>query len=248
MREAGLTEGEIKVYLALLELGSSTSGPIIERSKVSRSIIYTLLDNLIEKGLVSFVTKEKTKYFQASEPQKILDYIEEREEKLQENKKKVEKMLPELMLKKGMAKTSEVNVYMGFKGLTTAFEHLYSKLKKGGKYYCLGIPSYQRETHHLYWQRDHVRRAKAGITVQLLFSKKAPKKVLVNRNSYAGSDARYTPTDIDTPANFVIYADTVLIILQEPNEITIEIINKGIADSFMAYFEEFWKLSKKFKK
>ncbi|MBS3167698.1 hypothetical protein J4216_01085 [Candidatus Woesearchaeota archaeon] len=40
LREAGLTEGEIKVYLALLELGTSTSGPIVEKSGVARSIIF----------------------------------------------------------------------------------------------------------------------------------------------------------------------------------------------------------------
>ena len=35
LREAGLTDGETKIYLALLELGTSTTGPIIEKSKVS---------------------------------------------------------------------------------------------------------------------------------------------------------------------------------------------------------------------
>ena len=60
LREAGLTEGEIKVYLALLELGSSTTGPIVDKSGISRSIIYQILEKLMEKGLVSFITKEKT--------------------------------------------------------------------------------------------------------------------------------------------------------------------------------------------
>ena len=32
LRKLGLTEGEIKVYLASVQLGESTSGPIIEKS------------------------------------------------------------------------------------------------------------------------------------------------------------------------------------------------------------------------
>ena len=60
IREAGLTEGESKVYLALLKLDSSTSGPIIEESGVANSIIYRILDSLSEKGLVSYIIKEKT--------------------------------------------------------------------------------------------------------------------------------------------------------------------------------------------
>ena len=47
LREAGLTEGETRVYLSLLELGSSTTGPIVERSKVARSIIYHILENFV---------------------------------------------------------------------------------------------------------------------------------------------------------------------------------------------------------
>ena len=61
LREAGLTDGEIKVYLALLELGAATTGPIIEKSGIARSIIYQILDKLMQKGLVSMVMKDKTK-------------------------------------------------------------------------------------------------------------------------------------------------------------------------------------------
>ena len=82
LKEIGLTEGEIKVYLALLELGASTTGPIIEKANISRSIIYQILDKLIEKGLVSFITKEKTKYFQATQPKHFLDIIEKEKENL----------------------------------------------------------------------------------------------------------------------------------------------------------------------
>src|SRR3972149_2344557 len=112
LREAGLTEGEIKVYLALLELGASTAGPIIEKSKVSRSIIYQLLDKLMEKGLVSYIVKEKTKHFQAAEPNRLFDYIEERAVKLQESKKSVEKLLPQLLLRQRAAKESEARIFV----------------------------------------------------------------------------------------------------------------------------------------
>ena len=78
LRESGLTDGEIKVYTALLELGASTTGPIIEKSGVAKSIVYQLLDKLTAKGLVSYITKEKTKHYQAAEPNRILDYIEQR--------------------------------------------------------------------------------------------------------------------------------------------------------------------------
>ena len=39
LADLGLTDGEIRVYTALLELGASTSGKIIEKSKISPSKI-----------------------------------------------------------------------------------------------------------------------------------------------------------------------------------------------------------------
>src|SRR3989338_6658768 len=106
LREAGLTEGEIKVYLALLEIGLSTSGPIIEKSGIARSIIYQILEKLMHKGLVSQITKEKTHYYQASDPQKIIEYIEEKKQLLDLHKGEIQKLLPQLMAKAQSARKS----------------------------------------------------------------------------------------------------------------------------------------------
>jgi hypothetical protein len=124
---------------------------------------------------------------------------------------------------------------------------MYLKLKKGDSYFSIGIPSTQPEPHHLFWQRDHLRRSKAGIKAKLLFNKDVPKKVMKNRNSYKNCDARYMPLDLTTPAYFEMYADTVMIVIPTKQPITIEIISKEISKSFMIYFSEFWKLSRKFK-
>ena len=44
----GLTEGEAKVYLALSELGSSTVGPIVKKSRVAYSNIYDILQQFVD--------------------------------------------------------------------------------------------------------------------------------------------------------------------------------------------------------
>ena len=57
LKEIGLTDSEIKVYIALLELGSSSKGPIVDKSHVASSKIYELLEKLMQKGLVTQVLK-----------------------------------------------------------------------------------------------------------------------------------------------------------------------------------------------
>src|SRR3990167_5476847 len=84
LTEIGLTPGEIKSYLALLKLGSSSTGPLSKESKVSRSKLYDILDKLEKKGLVSNIEENGVIYFQAVEPAKIKTYLKEKEDKIKE--------------------------------------------------------------------------------------------------------------------------------------------------------------------
>lgn len=242
LKEAGLTDGEIKVYLALLELGSSTIGPILEKSRITKSIIYRILDRLIEKGLVSYITKEKTKYFQAATPNKLLDYVDTREQLLEANKKKIQDLLPELMLKQTLAKKSEANMYEGFKGLMTAYENRYQKLKKGDEVVLYGLPAEQPGFHHAYWKKNHQKLASLGIKCRLLYQQDVDDAILKNRNSYKDCQARRMPFDIGSPSWVMIYKDVTLIAIpQGEKPFAFEITSIEIADSFRNYFEWFWK-------
>ena len=78
LEEIGLTKSEIKVYIALIELGPSSKGPIVKKAKITSSKIYEVLDKLTEKGLVSSVLKNNVKHFIASSPTRIKDYMKER--------------------------------------------------------------------------------------------------------------------------------------------------------------------------
>lgn len=246
LKQAGLTEGESKVYLALLKLGQGTTGPIIEESKVANSIVYRILENLIEMGLVSYVIKEKTKYFRAENPNKIIEYLEEKQQKIEESKEKISSLIPSL-LKLTTDEQTSTSVYEGFKGFQTAFEHYYQKLKKGEEYYSWGVYPIQDEKYHIYWEKDHIKRKKSGIKCKILFNQSTDKEILKNRNSFWGCEARYMPSPVKTPAWFITYKDVIGIFLQGKKPIVVEIINQEIADSFKAYFNEFWNKSKPFK-
>ena len=246
LQQIGLTSGESEVYLALLEIGSTSTGKIIRQSKVHASKVYPILDRLIDKGLVSFIKQGKKKIYTANPPTTLLSYLDKREQEIADLKKSAQEFVKELSAK-AFSHASEATVYLGIKGLRTASEKMYYKLKKGGVLYYLGIPAYQPKEQHIYWQKEHTKRVEHGIKVRLLFNSDTHSAILKNRNSYKGSEARYMPTDIKTPALFGIYADVVLVMLQHPEVITVEIVNQHIAKSFKAYFDEFWRRSKAFR-
>jgi len=243
LEEVGLTPGEIKTYLALLKIGLSSTGPIAKESQVSRSKLYSILDKLEKKGMSSHVVKKGVIYFQAAEPVRIKEYLSKKEQKIKQLGKEFDKFLPQLTSFEKESK-QKVSLYQGLKGLITVHEYMYLKLKKGGTYYSIGIPSTQPEPHHLFWKRDHIRRSQAGIKAKLLFNKDVKRSVLNNRNTYKGCEARYIPLDLKTPSYFEMYADTVMIVIPSKDPITIEIVSKEISKSFMVYFNEFWRASK----
>ena len=53
LSELGLTQNEIKIYLALLDIGESLAGTIAENSGIHRRNVYDSLERLIKKGFVS---------------------------------------------------------------------------------------------------------------------------------------------------------------------------------------------------
>ena len=82
LERAGLSKGEIEVYLTLLKLGSSLVSKVAQETGLHRTNIYDTLEKLKEKGLVSYVIRENRKHFSASNPEKLLDYIKEREKEV----------------------------------------------------------------------------------------------------------------------------------------------------------------------
>ncbi|MBR9705145.1 TrmB family transcriptional regulator, partial [Candidatus Pacearchaeota archaeon] len=96
LRKIGLSDGEIKVYNALLEIGVSSMNNIHEKVGIDRRNIYDILNKLIERGLVSYIDKNNKRVFKITNPEKILSYIEEKKSNLNEIRKSVSKVIPQI--------------------------------------------------------------------------------------------------------------------------------------------------------
>jgi sugar-specific transcriptional regulator TrmB len=76
--DLGLNGTEAKVYMAALELGSSTVLKIAKKAGVKRPTAYLTLDNLADKGFVAKVEKKSTTLYSAEKPSKILNKYKEK--------------------------------------------------------------------------------------------------------------------------------------------------------------------------
>ncbi|MFT4304130.1 MAG: TrmB family transcriptional regulator [Candidatus Woesearchaeota archaeon] len=241
LEEIGMTKGEIAVYLALLEIGSSTVGPIADKAKVSSSKIYDILERLIDKGLANYVIRENTKYFDAAQPNRILDYMQDKKKQIEDKEEKIKQMLPELELKQNLnQKKQEVNVYEGIKGIKTVREKSLREMKKGEEFYILGASAASNLKLGDYWMNYHRRRSQQKIGLKMLINRDAPKHHLDERNVLPHTDVKYMPFDASTPAWIEIYNERAVVGIAEDEPISIEIKSKKAAQSFRSYFEALW--------
>ncbi len=239
-RNIGLTDSETKVYLALLDLGSTTKGPIVDKSGVASSKIYELLEKLIQKGLVSYVIKSGVKYFESAPPSRILDYMQEKEAKLKQQKGQIEKLLPELELKRSMAGIgSETIVYKGMKGAETSFDDILKTLNKGEEYYVLGISKF---TPHFerFVVNFHKKRAKQGIKCKIIVNELA-EEIGNKLAPISLTKIKYLQKELFTPVVFIIYKDKTLISIGL-DELFIQIKSKNLSEGLKAYADYMWSI------
>ena len=78
LEDLGLTPTEIKIYISLLELGVSSAGKILEKSKLPNSTVHRDLNSLIEKGLISFILEGKRKIYKATNPENFFEFIQDK--------------------------------------------------------------------------------------------------------------------------------------------------------------------------
>ena len=132
LQELGLTELESKVYIALVELGSSKAGEIIKKTGFHRGTTYKVLQRLKEKGLVSSVSAGK-QFFQAVAPKRLRHFLEEKKAHLEE-------LIPLLEERQKRAGEKQaITVYMGVRGVKSALDQMLEELKNGGEYFDFGV-------------------------------------------------------------------------------------------------------------
>ncbi len=241
LKEIGLTERESKVYLALLELGSITTGPIVKKSGVPNSKIYEILESLQNKALVSWIIKGKTKYFQASNPKKILTIFKEKE-------REIENLIPLLESKQKQEKQS-VELFEGIKSIFAFLTDLIDTAKKGETYYSFSFgEEHKNEQVEIFYKKIGFKRQEKGLSVKILANKEAEeifKKVYFDRISSLKKIVRIT--DFNFPQGIIIFRGNVVIINWEDIPSAIHIQNKKIANQYEKFFEELWKQAKQMK-
>ncbi|MCA9459007.1 MAG: hypothetical protein KC550_00500 [Nanoarchaeota archaeon] len=234
LKEYGLNDKEIKVYLCLLSLGSVNLQEISKRIDLPRTTIYNTLNYLSKKGLTSYIIKKGVRFYQAAEPEKLIENINQKKEI-------INSVLPELkLLKKIIKHDSSVEIYEGTKGLSTILSDVF---KKQQQTYYFG--SYSLSKKVLKYQPEHFRtiRLDRNIPAKIvideydedIFSKKEYQKI---------TEIRFNNSLKDFPCMIFIYGNKVALYTLKNDLIGIIIKNEEVANAIKMIFEIYWNSTK----
>lgn len=239
-----LTNGESRVYLALLN-GESIKSGIIRESGVSSSIVYEILEKLVKKGLVSYITNNGVKTFQAKNPDMLLSIEEEMLKKKKQIAKKIFPLLKQK--KKENSKFVFASVYNGVDGFKNMLNDIEQEFNKGQikDWLACGITAFKRDIFNRLWIKWHTnKRPKYGVKTKFIFSEKETdytKKL----SSVPLSESKYI--SLLTPTCITVTGDMVLIMkyTKEPRFFLIK--DNDIAKTFRELFGVQWRRSRKLK-
>jgi len=100
LRQIGLTEYEVKAYLALLKIEPTTAYKLGKLSGIPTGRIYDVADNLVSKGMFS-VLSEKPKYLKAINPKiAVSALLTKKENEWKKSKEQINKIISKLEKKK----------------------------------------------------------------------------------------------------------------------------------------------------
>ena len=241
LEKIGLSKNEIKVYLALLRLGSSSTGKIIENTSLANSRVYHSLNSLIEKGLVTFISKNNVRHFRAEDPKLILKDMEEK-------RKKVEEIIPQLKsLRTEQEKEQYTTIYEGFRGFRSAFEKLIESCTSNDEVLVMGLSpqAYASKSLRIFLKNIDLKRCKKKINLKIILDKKLKKTTGKDREKEPYTQVKYMPKGYFSPAGMNIFQDYIMILIWEEKPFVFMIKNQKVADSFRQYFRFLWDIAKK---
>jgi sugar-specific transcriptional regulator TrmB len=240
LKRLGLNERETEVYLALLPMKIGRATDIAKAAKQSRSHAYLVLRSLQEKGLVSEIERGKVLHFVAESPQKLLAFLQDREEEIKSLKPLVEGALPYLKsLTSTLIDRPRVTMLSGMDGMKQVYRETLPN-----EFCALFNP-------------EAMYRAFGRNIVTMLFGEGAALhgRDLLPDNEFSHRymrevqqtdtyQIRLMPASVTFDTDTIVCGDIIALFSYDDEKTIVRIENRNLANSMRAWFEVLWAQGK----
>lgn len=234
LRGLGLSENEAKVYLACLGLGSTTALKIAKSAEIKRPTVYSVIESLKSKGLISIEVHGFKQRFVVEKPEKL-------EEVLELKKQQFKKLLPDLQaLQNAQGDGGFIKYFEGMEGIRSVYLSMIKDIKPHEDYLVISNAEELLKLDKEFFEDFFRKRAKLNINIRVLVQQNKAGEWLKSYSKNFNSQVKYLPLNTNLKTNLVIIPRRMLIheLTQPITGIVIE--NKRTIDMQREIFELLW--------
>jgi len=212
---------------------------IASKLKLHRTTAYYILENLIRKGLVSYVIKSGKKYFEALQPEKILDLEKEKISK-------IEKFVQEIkLIREPLTQKPHIEVFEGIEGIKTIWEDVLRSLKSGEEILIMATGR-APQTLPYYMPNFHTRRIEKKIGIKIIYNET---KYTLSRGSELEKQkhvkVKYISKKYLMPVSTLVYFNKTAFMMWNKDHIMGMIIqDTEMHSNFKNQFKMLWEIAK----
>ena len=179
--------------------------------------------------MVSQIKEQNKQWFQATNPERIKEYLLEKIDK-------VDKLIPELnKIKERTREETRVEIYKGKEGIKTVLNDI---IREGKDYYTIGSVKEFEEILPIFSEQFLRKVNKSGMKENVILEK-GIEIIKAKKHEY-----RYLPKEYIFLSGIIVYTDKVAFFIWKEPYIQILIKNKDIAKSYLTQFNILWKMAK----
>ncbi len=243
LQNIGLTEREARVYLFLSEYKEAKTGVICSNLNIRSSHIYTILDKLLRKGLISYKIINNIKIFHPVDPKSLYALFKEKERKLKQEEKEVKEFITSMKkIETKDIRQNDFKYFEGANGIKSMFTEFSESWQMDSKMYIFSAPITYEDWTAFFMESFRPPRIKKNIHLSILLTGER-KQPTEERKVTKLRDVRYINTEIES--EFGVCGDYVYFLSSGDKPYALLIKDKNLASTQVKIFKLIWKTAKK---
>ncbi len=233
LKELGLTDNEVRIYLVLLKNGSLNPYQIAEKLGLHRGYVYDSLERMQEKGAVNFVLINNKKHYQAVDPGSLVELLRLKLESL-------ERIVPDLKkLKQVEKEDTQVELHKGRFVYRNLIKDMIATMRKNETAYLIGIDEdvLSKEIEPIYLKRY----------LNVIKKKNIKEKIIIKKGGkrlkHANLIYRELNKEFIGKTAQIVYGNKVAVFILGTPYYLMVIENKDVAETYRKQFEALWRLA-----
>lgn len=248
LTDIGLSPKEAGMYVTLLRHGTQPTSILAKRAGFNRGTAYVILHALLERGLVTKVTKNKIQYFGPLSPRQLIAYLDHQEQELRDRRSRVQASMGQLLsISNPLAAQPKIEFFEGPAGARAVLDTTLQSKEKLLRAY-LSIADVSDFAGAEYFNDYTTRRVLGGYTLRAIRTQEKD-RIAFSRDVYARRyvtsrkehrEIRHVPDALAFPMTIYMYGNRIGIISSKEENFAVIIESKELADMQKRLFDLLW--------